>query len=113
MNIRGNEIKIFSGNSNITLAQKIADGLGVPLGEAQVKKFSDGEISININESVRGADTYIVQSTCDPVKAEAGFFDKCRKNLDSLPEKSGSESLGCTGFDPHRYRSYGRYVGSS
>lgn len=67
MNIRGNEIKIFSGNSNITLAQKIADGLGVPLGEAQVKKFSDGEISININESVRGADTYIVQSTCDPV----------------------------------------------
>ena len=36
MNIRGNEIKIFSGNSNIALAQKIADGLGVPLGEAQV-----------------------------------------------------------------------------
>lgn len=67
MNIRGNEIKIFSGNSNIALAQKIADGLGVPLGEAQVNKFSDGEISININESVRGADTYIVQSTCDPV----------------------------------------------
>ena len=67
MNIRGNEIKIFSGNSNIALAQKIADGLGVPLGEAQVNKFREGEISININESVRGADTYIVQSTCDPV----------------------------------------------
>ena len=66
MNIRGNEIKIFSGNSNITLAQKIADELGVPLGEAQVKKFSDGEISININESVRGADTYIVQFGTQP-----------------------------------------------
>ncbi len=67
MNVRGNEIKIFSGNSNIELAKKIAEGLGIPLGDAYVTKFSDGEISVNINESVRGKDVYVIQSTCDPV----------------------------------------------
>lgn len=67
MNVRGNEIKIFSGNSNMILARKIAMELGLPIGDAYVTKFSDGEISVNINESVRGADTYVIQSTCDPV----------------------------------------------
>ncbi len=67
MNVRVNEIKIFSGNSNIELAKKIAEGLGIPLGDAYVTKFSDGEISVNINESVRGKDVYVIQSTCDPV----------------------------------------------
>lgn len=67
MNVRGNEIKIFSGNSNIQLAKKIAEELGLPLGSAYVTKFSDGETSVNINESVRGADTYVIQSTCEPV----------------------------------------------
>ena len=61
------EFKIFAGNSNDKLAKEIADILGKPLGRATVTKFSDGEISVNIWESVRGRDVYIVQSTCSPV----------------------------------------------
>ena len=67
MNSSGNKIKIFSGNSNPELAQKIASQLGVELGDAVVTRFSDGEISVNINESVRGVDAFIIQSTCSPV----------------------------------------------
>jgi len=67
MNTSGNKIKIFSGNSNQELAQKIASQLGVELGDAVVSRFSDGEISVNINESVRGVDAFIIQSTCSPV----------------------------------------------
>ncbi len=67
MNTSGNKIKIFSGNSNQELAKKIADQLGVELGDAEVTRFSDGEISVNINESVRGVDAFIIQSTCSPV----------------------------------------------
>lgn len=59
-------MKIFSLSSNRGLAKKIADQLGVELGELSIKTFSDGEIQINIEESVRGFDTYIVQSTNDP-----------------------------------------------
>lgn len=60
------ELKIFCGNSNRELAQEIADYLGISLGEAKVKTFQDGEISIAINESVRGADVFVVQPTCKP-----------------------------------------------
>jgi ribose-phosphate pyrophosphokinase len=60
-------IKIFSGNSNPDLAGKICTFVGVPLGMAQVKAFSDGEIAVEVNESVRGFDTFVVQSTCPPV----------------------------------------------
>lgn len=67
MNTSGNKIKIFSGNSNQELAHKIASQLGVELGDAVVSRFSDGEISVNINESVRGVDAFIIQSTCSPV----------------------------------------------
>lgn len=67
MNISGSEIKIFAGNSNKPLAEKIAKSLGGSLGNAVVTKFSDGEISVNINETVRGADAFIIQSTCNPV----------------------------------------------
>lgn len=67
MNTSGNKIKIFSGNSNRELAKNIADQLGVELGDAEVTRFSDGEISVNINESVRGVDAFIIQSTCSPV----------------------------------------------
>ncbi len=61
------EFKVFAGNGNPELAREICEKLGVPLGKADVKKFSDGEVAINIHESVRGRDCYIVQSTCDPV----------------------------------------------
>jgi len=60
------KIRVFSGNSNINLAQKICDGLGVPLGNAGVKTFSDGEVMVEICENVRGRDVYVVQSTCAP-----------------------------------------------
>jgi ribose-phosphate pyrophosphokinase len=61
------DYKIFAGNSHTELAQEIADIMGKPLGRATVTKFSDGEISVNIWESVRGLDVYIIQSTCSPV----------------------------------------------
>ena len=60
------KIRIFSGNSNPVLAQKICDSLGVPMGTARVKTFSDGEILIEIGENVRGRDVYVIQSTCAP-----------------------------------------------
>ena len=60
-------IKVFACNSNPELAAKIAKHLGVELGDVTVKKFSDGEISVSIGESVRGKDVYIIQSTNDPV----------------------------------------------
>ena len=59
--------KVFAGNSHLELAEEIASIMGKPLGEAKVAKFSDGEISVNVGETVRGVDCYIVQSTCDPV----------------------------------------------
>jgi len=63
----GKNIKIFSGNSNIPLAKEIADRLGLPVGDSNVVTFSDGEISVNINETVRGVDVFVVQSTNEPV----------------------------------------------
>lgn len=63
----GRNIKVFTGNSHCELAQNIADILGVPLGKSKVSTFSDGEISVDINETVRGNDVFIVQSTCAPV----------------------------------------------
>jgi ribose-phosphate pyrophosphokinase len=58
---------VFAGNSNPLLAEKICEYLGVPLGGAKVKTFSDGEIQIEINENVRLKDVFIIQSTCAPV----------------------------------------------
>ena len=60
-------IKIFTGNSHPELAREIAEKLNIPLGKAEVSTFSDGEISVNIKETVRGCDVFIVQSTCSPV----------------------------------------------
>ncbi|MBE5748672.1 MAG: ribose-phosphate diphosphokinase [Clostridia bacterium] len=61
------QVKIFSGNSNKSLAKKIADKLGLPLGNMEVGKFSDGEVAINIKETVRGCDVFLIQSTSTPV----------------------------------------------
>ncbi|AYE34465.1 ribose-phosphate diphosphokinase [Clostridium septicum] len=63
----GKNIKIFTGNSHPELAKEIADILGIPLGRAKVSTFSDGEISVDIDETVRGADVFLVQSTSAPV----------------------------------------------
>lgn len=67
MMTHGKNIKIFTGNSHPDLAQEIADILGIPLGKAKVSTFSDGEISVDIDETVRGADVFVVQSTSSPV----------------------------------------------
>lgn len=61
------KLKIFALNSNRPLAQKIADEVGVELGKLSVDRFSDGEIQINIEESVRGDNVYVIQSTSAPV----------------------------------------------
>ncbi|MBQ7703231.1 MAG: ribose-phosphate diphosphokinase [Firmicutes bacterium] len=61
------DYKIFTCNSNVGLAEAISGIMGKPLGKATVTKFSDGEISVNIWETVRGVDCYIIQSTCNPV----------------------------------------------
>ncbi|MGZ4031176.1 MAG: ribose-phosphate pyrophosphokinase, partial [Tumebacillaceae bacterium] len=60
------KLKIFSGNANPELAHEIANHVGVPLGCANVIRFSDGEIRIKIDESVRGCDVYVVQPTSNP-----------------------------------------------
>jgi ribose-phosphate pyrophosphokinase len=60
-------IKVFAGSSSISFAQQVCSSLGLDLGKARVGRFSDGEIRIEIDESVRGADVYVVQSTCSPV----------------------------------------------
>ncbi len=61
-----NYMRIFSGNSNVPLAKEICDILGISLGQADVRNFSDGEIQVDIDESVRGMDVFVVQSTCTP-----------------------------------------------
>lgn len=61
------KLQLFALNSNIPLAQEISDHIGVPLGKCTVTKFSDGETQINIEESVRGYEVYIIQSTSEPV----------------------------------------------
>lgn len=61
------ELKIFSGNANLALAHEICVYLGQKLGEATVSSFSDGEIRVKIDENVRGADVFVVQSCCQPV----------------------------------------------
>lgn len=67
MTSRSTNIKIFTGNANPGLAKEIADHIGVPMGDCLVTKFSDGEISVNFFETVRGFDVFIVQPTCAPV----------------------------------------------
>ena len=65
--IHGKDIKIFACNSNKKLAEDIAAAMGLPLGRCTVGAFADGEVSISIEESVRGSDVFVVQSTCGPV----------------------------------------------
>ena len=61
------DIKIICGNSNVPFAQNVCKNLGRRLNDSKVTTFSDGEISVSLNESVRGSDVFIIQSTCSPV----------------------------------------------
>ena len=60
-------LQLFSGNANLDLAQEIAVALETPLGDAAIRQFADGEIHLQIQENVRGADVFIIQPTCTPV----------------------------------------------
>ena len=74
---------LFTGNANRALAHEIARHLGVPLGEAEVGKFSDGEVNVELIDNVRGRDVFIVQSTCPPVNDHLMellvLVDACRR----------------------------------
>ena len=59
--------KIFSGTANDALAKEVCEKLGLPLGQTDIKRFSDGETYVQILENVRGADVFLLQPTCDPV----------------------------------------------
>lgn len=63
----GSKVKIFSLSSNKKLAKDIADYIGIPISNCEVSHFADGEININIPETVRGHKVFVIQSTCDPV----------------------------------------------
>ena len=66
MNVHGKDIKIFTGNANPKLAKDICDVMGISLGDSVVSRFSDGETSVSINETVRGFDVFVIQPTCEP-----------------------------------------------
>ena len=77
------KLKLFTGNSNPALAKRIADAMGVELGNVTVKQFADGEVSVNFGESVRGCDVFLIQSTCCPVNDNfmelLVMIDACRR----------------------------------
>lgn len=60
------KMMVFTGNANLQLATQVVEHLNLPLGDAIVSKFSDGEVFVEINENVRGADVFLLQSTCAP-----------------------------------------------
>ena len=76
-------IKVFSGNSNPVFAQTICKELGIELGTSTVKTFADGEVSVSLYETVRGADVFLIQSTCKPVNDHLMellvMIDACRR----------------------------------
>ena len=61
------DIKLFAGRSNPALAQEIADYLGTTVGPMVIKNFADGEIYVQVKESIRGDDVFIIQPLCNPV----------------------------------------------
>ncbi|QKK04041.1 MAG: ribose-phosphate diphosphokinase [Pseudomonadota bacterium] len=78
---------VFTGNANPDLAQAIAESLGVPMGRANVGRFSDGEVMVEIMENVRGRDVYLVQPTCQPA---AENFMEMLVMIDALKRASAS-----------------------
>lgn len=83
MSLVHKKMKIFSGNANPALAREIASNLGMNLGDSSVTRFKDEEISVNINETVRGADVFIIQPTSKPVNENLMelliMIDACRR----------------------------------
>ncbi|MGE0526766.1 MAG: ribose-phosphate diphosphokinase, partial [Bdellovibrionales bacterium] len=83
-----NMMKIFSGNSNMEFAQKVAQAAGVELGHCDIGRFADGEIQVEIHESVRGCNVFLIQSTHPPVNEN---YMECFMILDALKRASASE----------------------
>lgn len=81
-------MKIFSGNSNIDFARKVAQAAGVELGHCDIKRFADGEIQVEIHESVRGCNVFLIQSTNPPVNEN---YMESFMILDALKRASASE----------------------
>ena len=79
----GENIKVFCGNSNPEFAKTICKELGIELGNSEVRTFADGEVSVSLNETVRGADVFLIQSTCKPVNDHLMelliMIDACRR----------------------------------
>jgi ribose-phosphate pyrophosphokinase len=82
------DMKIFSGNSNPEFAKRVAEKAGVKLGSAKFSRFADGEIQIEIHESVRGCDCFVIQSACAPVNES---YMELFLILDALQRASASE----------------------
>lgn len=80
------DYKVFTGNSHLELAEEIASIMGKPLGKATVTKFSDGEISVNLWESVRGIDVYVIQSTCHSVNDDPDLHKAPNSVNDNMME---------------------------
>ena len=79
----GENIQVFSGNSNPEFAKTICRELGIELGKADVRQFADGEASVSLEETVRGSDVFLIQSTCKPVNDHLMellvMIDACRR----------------------------------
>ena len=79
----GENIKVFCGNSNPAFAETVCRELGITLGDGVVKTFADGEVSVSLNETVRGADVFLINSTCKPVNDHLMellvMIDACRR----------------------------------
>ena len=79
----GENIQVFCGNSNPEFAKTICKELGIELGNGEVKTFADGEVAVSLNETVRGADVFLIQSTCKPVNDHLMellvMIDACRR----------------------------------
>jgi ribose-phosphate pyrophosphokinase len=70
---------IFAGTSNLPLAEKIAESIGIPLGMLELKRFSDGEIWVKFSENIRGREVFLIQSTNPPAEnlVELVNYDRC------------------------------------
>ena len=79
----GKDVKVFCGNANKQFAEGVCKALGLPLGDSTVTMFADGEVSVSINETVRGSDVFLIQSTCKPVNNNLMelliMIDACRR----------------------------------
>ncbi|KAH8056857.1 hypothetical protein JL722_7072 [Aureococcus anophagefferens] len=88
------EMKLISGSANKPLAEEISARLGVPLSPAKVRRFNDGEVNIQLCDSVRGCDVYIVQPTCPPVNDHLDRKDRSRVPISAADVARMMEAMG-------------------